>query len=398
VATLLGSLIVGTIVFPAVFVAGRPKLGADQIWRNAEVDLQNEHIDKAEAAVAKLAHLRSPTPNDWMLRAQVAMARSRTDEALADLAKVPDDDPLGAQARLMAGQLELRRYRTRSAEALFHEAIRIDPKIVQARKELIYIYGVQLRRKELAAQFLALSQLVPLTFDNAFHWCLTRNTMWEPLELTRMMERFLKADPDDRWSRLSLAESQRQLHHLDEADKAVAALPDSDSDALAIRVRVALDRNDERAAEALLAKAPKDHAELARLAGRLALAHGDATAAVRFLRAAYRAEPDNRDILVALANALALAGDPEAGKIRTASRNHDVLGTLMQRASINANRRDPKLLRQLGAACEAIQRLPEARTWYNLAIGLDPLDKEAQQALFRLNATLSSRPPSKAGL
>jgi Flp pilus assembly protein TadD len=56
----------------------------------------------------------------------------------------------------------------------------------------------------------------------------------------------------------------------------------------------------------------------------------------------------------------------------------------MQRAALAEARKDPKLLRALGAACGAVHRLPEARAWFKLAIALDPLDNEAQQALFRL--------------
>ena len=41
-------------------------------------------------------------------------------------------------------------------------------------------------------------------------------------------------------------------------------------------------------------------------------------------------------------------------------------------------------MRQLGAACAASNRKGEARAWYKLAIDLDPLDADSQQALFRL--------------
>ena len=41
-------------------------------------------------------------------------------------------------------------------------------------------------------------------------------------------------------------------------------------------------------------------------------------------------------------------------------------------------------MRALGAACEAVRRLPEARAWYNLAVQTDPLDAAAQKALYRL--------------
>ena len=41
-------------------------------------------------------------------------------------------------------------------------------------------------------------------------------------------------------------------------------------------------------------------------------------------------------------------------------------------------------LTQFGRACESAGLLDEARGWYLLAIGRDPLNAEAQQALQRL--------------
>jgi hypothetical protein len=40
----------------------------------------------------------------------------------------------------------------------------------------------------------------------------------------------------------------------------------------------------------------------------------------------------------------------------------------------------------LGAACAAVGRRAEARGWYMLAISRNPLDNEAQRALFELQA------------
>ena len=136
--------------------------GPDQLWRRAHEAIQAGQWDRAEAELARLGRARSPTPEDWMLRAQVAMARGRVDEALADLAKIPDAHELAPQARLRAGQLELRRDRLRAAEEAFRAASRLDPDLVQAHRELIYIYGMQGRRAELDAQFRALAKLTPL--------------------------------------------------------------------------------------------------------------------------------------------------------------------------------------------------------------------------------------------
>ena len=66
--------------------------------------------------------------------------------------------------------------------------------------------------------------------------------------------------------------------------------------------------------------------------------------------------------------------------------------SLMQRVSVRENRGDAALLRALGAACEKIHRLPEARAWYRLAIDLNPLDPVAQKALYRLEGFAESAP------
>jgi tetratricopeptide (TPR) repeat protein len=364
----------------------------DRIWQQAEADVKSGQVDQAEAALARLKDIRSPTALDRMLRAQVAMARSRVDAALADLDSVPDDHPIAAQARLSAGQLELRRGRPRAAEAKFRAALKLDPKLVQARRELIYIYGILLCRAELNAEFRALSTMAPLTVDNVWHWCLTRNSAWEARELTAQLEGYIKADPDDRKSRLALAENYRALDRRQDAEKVLEYLGEADPDARALRARLALDVGDDLVAEALLKDGPSDHSDLARLRGKFALARHDGPAAVAHFRAAYKADPDHRDALFGLGQALIMVGEAEAAApFVAAARDHDAFATLMQRASVRENRSDPALLRALGAASEKIHRLPEARAWYRAAIDLNPLDTEAQKALFRLQD-----PPAKS--
>ncbi len=328
------------------------------------------------------------------MKARAAQAMGRTDAALADLAKVSDGDPAAAEARLMAGEIELRRDRIHHAEESLLAALKLDPTLVLAHRQLIYIYGMLLRRREINEHFLALSRLTPMTFDNVFHWCMTRNTVWEPHERAEDLRRFVAADPDDRWSRVALAETLRQIGHRREATNLLSVLPESDPDARAVRARIALDRGDDPAAEAILAGGPADHPELARLRGRFALAHRDGPAAVRHFRAAYAVEPDDRDTIFGLGTALALVGDRAAAApfLRDA-KAFDTLGALLTRAANPANHRDPALIRALGAACEAAHRLPEARAWYNVAVQINPLDDEAQKALHRLK--VREAPPDR---
>jgi tetratricopeptide (TPR) repeat protein len=379
-------------VAAAAVIVGAGALGAWGAWsrsganparirQETEADLQ---AGRYEHAAAALARLRNLTPRDHVLKAQVAKALRRPDQALAELAGIPDDDPAAPGARLLAGQIELRKDRIRLATAALQAALALDPTLVQAHRELVFINGILLRRRELNEHFQALARLAPMTFDELFAWCMTRNTVWEPHERAGVLRRFVAADPDDGRSRVALSETLRQIGRRDEATEVLAVVPESDPDARAVRARIALDAGDDRAAEAILAGGPAEHPELARLRGQFALVHHDAPAAVRHFRAAYSALPDDRDTVFGLGTALALVGDHAAAPYLRDAKAYDTLGALLTRAANPANRHDAALLRALGAACEAVHRLPEARAWYNLAVQTDPLDAAAQKALYRL--------------
>ena len=362
-----------------------PSPDPDAVWARARAAFEARDFPKAEVEMARLGRLRQPTPLDLMLGAQLKMARGRIDEAIADLDRVPDDHAMATQARLQVGQLELRRNRYAAAEVAFRKALAIHPKMVQALRELVYIYGMQLRRAELNAAFKKLSELAPLTYPEVFLWCLSRGVTWEPKEIAETLGRCIEADPNDRWARLGRADALRELSRFDEADAVLAPLPESDPDARAARVRIALDRGDPSAAEALLEGGPSDHLGLSLLRGRLALVHNDGPEAVRQFKAAYDKSPNLREAVLGLGQAYQTVGDQAAATpLLEEARKHERLGTLVQKAAVDANRSDPQLIRDLGDACAAVGRNAEARAWYNLAITRDPLDTRAQQGLARL--------------
>ena len=164
-----------------------------------------------------------------------------------------------------------------------------------------------------------------------------------------------------------------------------------------IRVMLAMDRHQEEKAEELLNSGPVDDPRLAQLKGRLALSRRDGPTAVRSFRIAYAGLPDDRDALFGLINALTLQGDDKAvAPLRELMKRQEVLNTLIQRASTNEQRKNAELLRELGAACEELSRIPEARAWYKLAIARDPLDTLAQRALFQLDQRTKTDHPAPA--
>jgi tetratricopeptide (TPR) repeat protein len=371
----------------------------DAIWERARTDLQVGRYDQVEAALLRLGQLRRPTPLDSFLRAQLALARDQSDEALAHLKKVPDDHYMAARARLLAGQIERKRDRLRFAEQALLDAVRLDPSLVQAHRELIYIYGMYLRRPEINREFSALQNLTGLKYEDAYHWTSLLNNSWEPGDVVGDLMRFLAADASDRWSRLALAGILRRMGLHGQADSILSVLPEADREANAIRAQIALDQQDTVRADKLLASGRADDPDLARLRGRRALAARDAKTAVKYFRIAYAADPSDHETLFGVCTALELLGSlTEAKPIREAARTLDRLNTLLQRAAAGEVKQNPALMRELGSACAALRRDGEARAWFEVAIARNPLDSEAQRALFRLKpqAENHSRPPNHA--
>src|SRR5262245_37057165 len=131
--TILG--LVGVLV--GVRVRGHSDPG--ELAAEARLALDNRQWSRAEALLTRLSQRRSPTADDVVLRAELEVGRGRLDQAVSLLSGIPESDPLAARARLVAGQIEKRRDRARRMEALYLEALRLDPKLALARRELIFL-------------------------------------------------------------------------------------------------------------------------------------------------------------------------------------------------------------------------------------------------------------------
>jgi tetratricopeptide (TPR) repeat protein len=349
------------------------------------IDVRN--WDQAARALAQLRLPRDPLPPDLLLRARIHSGQGRDDEALSDLARIPDDDPNAQEARLLEASIELKRLRLRPAESAFQCALKQNPRLPRALWGLAMIYTLQMRRAEVLDAFDALAREVPLSFEQALVWTQVRCSSWDLTKVVPQLRRSLEADPSDRRVRLALAEALRQLGQAEESQRVLEPLAATDPDALVIRAWHALDDGDEASARKLLDAGPPDHPDLAHLRGRIALLRRDGPTAVAQFRAALEASPDRRESLSGLAQALRLVGkNEEAEAISDTVRRLDSLTALVQTATERTRRDDPTLLRDLGAACQSLGLLPEARAWYVLAISRDPTNSEAQAALHRLSA------------
>ena len=329
-----------------------------------------------------IERIRPRTPLDWLLAGQLATAEGRLDEAAGrHRPNPPTTHKMAAQAHLLAGRIERQRRRVRKAEAAFRRALKLKPGLVEAHKELIFILGIQSRRREVDAEFHELARLTPLTHHDLFTWALTHFTGWGP-DISGDLEAFIQADPDDRFSRVALANLLID-HPGEEArvERVLQPLPEDDPEAQALRIELRLNHGQVDEALAMLARAPARHPHLARLRGRVALRRGDFAAAIRHFEDALSDEPYDRVSIAELGKALVLQGDRSAAERYLArARQLDEVYNLINRIKKPGSENQPPDLTRLGRACEAAGLADEARGWYMLAIGSNPLDAEAQRA------------------
>ncbi len=386
-------VVLGGLTLAAAALRHLGSVGRDdpaRLWEQAKTAWSAGRLEEADALLARLVRRRTPTIAERLLCAEVARKLGRIDQAVAALDGFSGSDSEAALIWRTRGMLEIERDRARPAEAALLRALALNPTLADARRDLINLYTLLSRRSDLGVQFRALAPLSSLSFEELYLWTLGRRLDVGPADLAAKLERMLRTDPDDRSIRLALAENLRRLGRLDEAENAVAPLPSDDPEVRAAHARLALDRGAVDAARDLLDEGPPDHPALARLRGRLSLAQGDRNA-VGHYRTALAGDPDDRDTLFGLGQALRLAGKPEAARpYLQAARDRDQLESLIENARSLSRRDDARVLQAIGDACRSLARLHQARAWIRLALSHDPADPDLQNRLFDLDASIGA--------
>jgi tetratricopeptide (TPR) repeat protein len=371
----------------------RPAANPDRVWSEAESAFLAGRWDVAHTSLRRLEGLRTKNGLDWLLEAQLAVAEQRADDAFAAIARIPDDHPIAAQAHLMAGRFWRQLRHLRDAEKSLRHALRLRPDLVEAHKELIYILGIQARRREVDAEFRTLARITPLSHHDLFTWALTHFTQWSP-DIVQDLDGFIAADPEDRLSRLAVVELlvDRPGDEVEEyIQRILGMLSQSDPDALALRVNLAFNRGRYDDAKTLLSRAPDGNARISRIRGELALHRRDLDGAVRHFKDALSGEPYDRVAPMHLAQALKLKGDAKAADayLDRVQRLNKVYSLVIRVRSPNRQNQSSDLA-ELGRTCEEAGLIDEALGWYRLAIATSPLDSESQKGLARLGPTASA--------
>ena len=362
------------------------------IYEQALALVEAEQFDQAELVMQRLRKSRLPTVLDHGLQARVDIAKGRVDQAIDNLSVIPDDHPLAGWARLRCGQLERSRMRFRKAENWLQETLRIDENSVEARRELVYVYGMQLRRSVLHDQFRKLNRLTTLKAKEIWVWCMVRDlAWWHPEEHIPILERAIGVDAEDYWSRIALAEVLRRQGHTDQAMLMLEQSPVDRIELLAKRLELLLDQQDLEQVQKSLEKIPLNEPNVATLRGRLAMSNGDTKSALKFFELSEEFESGKREVIANLGQALLQAGDQKKGKIYLQKAGQiDKLNNMLLQLEKTIESSGVETWRTLGSTCESADRLAEARAWQSLIIANNPFDQIAQTAVFRIDEKMKT--------
>ena len=362
------------------------------IYEQALALVEAEQFDQAESVMQRLRKSRPPTVLDHGLQARVDIAKGRVDQAIDNLSVIPDDHPLAGWARLRCGQLERSRMRFRKAENWLQETLRIDENSVEARRELVYVYGMQLRRSVLHDQFRKLNRLTTLKAKEIWVWCMVRDlAWWHPEEHIPILERAIGVDAEDYWSRIALAEVLRRQGHTDQAMLMLEQSPVDRIELLAKRLELLLDQQDLEQVQKSLEKIPLNEPNVATLRGRLAMSNGDTKSALKFFELSEEFESGKREVIANLGQALIQAGDQKKGKIYLQKAGQiDKLNNMLLQLEKTIESSGVETWRTLGSTCESADRLAEARAWQSLIIANNPFDQTAQTAVFRIDEKMKT--------
>jgi len=354
--------------------------------REVAAALQTKRFDEALSLLARRSRSGPLASSDLLMKADAEIQLGRNQEAIADLSLIGDDEPDASRARLAIGQLELwTLHRTPRGEQALLAALRLDPKSIQARRELFKLYDIQGRNAERDDQLRALSESSSLSLNELLAWCRIKRPEGETREVTTLLQRFVAGDSDDQKSRAALARQLLRQGRLDEAEAAIAALPERSNEAISLRVRLDAERGDRIDEEVKPGTQSGASAELSRLRGRHALLNRDGNAALLHFREAQELEPGDRETLMGLGQSCRLLND-EASASRWLGRvaEIDALESLVQRVVTGRNQKDVRLIHQIAELCEKLGRNDQAMAWYGYALGVDPLNTVSQRALYRL--------------
>ncbi len=375
---------------------------ADEAVRLARRDLDSGRGADALARLSPIA-ARRPDRGDvafWL--GVAAWAVGDRAAAAASLRRVPDRDPMAAQASLSLGRLELEAGRFRPAEEAFDRAATAGGTVAdEAREALGRLYDLSGRVQESRASLLRRAQRLNDPVEPLRALWAMEGIAFPVAGVRRALDDLARGAPDD--DRLKLARATQALRAgaLDVADRLLteceAAAP---GDPLVARARLLWARAADRPAAAaeparLVPAATVSTAELHALRVWLAARSGDRGAERAALEEWLQAEPAALAALDRLAGMESDAGDHDRAE-GLRRRKADVEAA-RERLRVAFSGPDPgKLAATIARDCQTVGDRDAARLWWLLAArkAADPAARTEAEVQARTLAVVETADPT----
>ncbi len=389
----------------AVWKLRRP--GIDQLLTEAK-----RALDRGQPAVA-LARLDALLERDpshglaRLYRGQLARDAGELDAALAHWEHIPDQPATtGAVARYFEGTLLMELHRRREAEANLHRAAELNPDYLPPHERLVELGVSHMLRDQTRRELSEVGRLRSWTIDELVMYTVAGERVTPADEGIRLMEEFLKADPDDLVSGLALARYYSAGEREDDALKLLQRLAKrfpNDERIVALEADELLRRGDLAAVHNLLAGcplAPASHLSYWHIYGKYWFETGDWGKAADCLGEVVARDRENLPALYQYGTALARSGRQEQAAPYLA--RSELLDQL-NREALRIPRRDshqsaalPPIVLETARLLTEVERFQEAAWWYDQACALDPQNGAARSGRERaelLATAVAGRPP-----
>lgn len=376
-------------------------------WRSATLDNAIKSPDSAGDLLRlrdladRLAWYRPDDIDLVLRRAEFADRAGDSLAAAAILASVPDSSPAAARARYLEGLVHRNAFRLDDAEMAFRASIRIDPKMVDAHRQLVALYGVEHRGAEQVDALNAwirsgFGVLEPLRLLGQSVVVIPPGTLDKSTDEGAILERALKTQPESRHIRPALARFYRNRGELAAAkhllDDWLSKHPD-DMDAGIEKLATFVDSGDDDEADRFagtLDDSARGKSPFWLVLGDLKRNQQGWEDAARCYRKSISLDPRNPETYYRLAECLRSIGREEESALSLKTHS-DIRKLAEAAAAVDTLRPNGPAIMAAARLCAESGRMFEARAWASEALRIDRNDAEARALLNRIEADHSTR-------
>jgi tetratricopeptide (TPR) repeat protein len=267
-------------------------------------------------------------------------------------------------------------YRLDEAEAAFRRAIKVDPSLLEARRALIALLGLERRGTEQETELWGLLERTPRTAE-ALRVLAQAGPAIPPdglppgLDEGQALERVLRAEPTNDHARAALASYYRGRGDFQSAERLLSEAPRKTGVIELESKALAIDNGDLDSGESYFERprspvSPEILPRFYRLQGDWWEAKGDLAQALDAYRRALKADPRSVELKYRTGRVLAaLKRQKEAEPYLTYAQKTLTLKNLVAR--LPDDNPDPRLCAEAEALCRDMGREAEAEAWKKLA-------------------------------